>query len=92
MNSDLAAIHFTYPFKASVATALQPHIMKETAFSDASHAINSMQGTTIIRTRENAADPYSSEPSIQNILPFNVISEKHPQSPMKALPFATEIV
>ena len=29
------ALHQTYPFSAKVATALEPHILKETAFSDA---------------------------------------------------------
>ena len=28
------ALHQTYPFSAKVATALEPHILKETAFSD----------------------------------------------------------
>lgn len=46
MNSDLAAaeaapLHFTYPFKqARIATALEPTLLKETAFSELSQPRN----------------------------------------------------
>ena len=71
LNPDLP-LHETYPFSAQVPAALEPHILKETAFSDAEIPGPYSQERQGGATTKSHRDPgyssgeYRQEPSVHN--------------------------
>ena len=85
LNNDLQE---TYPFSvARVAMALEPHMLKETAFSDTQYATeiqHSLNATAKTLKKSNyTTEPRNSEPSIQTHQPEARTLERAAQKPPK---------